>query len=165
LGGLFVFESLAPDPDLQFAPPDLAVPQLSVEVVPPSPASEPAPATALPPAALTVVAALALVHEAAPVSTTLEPQTSLETAAQIAAENLTAADATQAVAESTAPPQSLYAGLPPLRGLNPGTEYGPFTQPAVRVAESGSPVEAPEPETLGLMTLALLAVAARRRRT
>jgi len=35
----------------------------------------------------------------------------------------------------------------------------------VRVAESTSAVEAPEPETLGLMALALLAVAARRRRT
>jgi PEP-CTERM motif len=160
LGGLLVFESLAPDPDLPFPPPDPAGPHLSVEVMPPSPASEPTTATAteLPPAAL--------VHEAAPVSTTLEPQSSLAAAAQIAAEASAPEDPTaEASSDYTAPPLSLYAGMPQLRGLSSGPEYAPYTQPAVRVAESTSAVEAPEPETLVLMALALLAVAARRRRT
>jgi hypothetical protein len=175
LGGLLVFESLAPDPDLQFAPPDLAVPQLSVEVVQPSPASEPAPATALPPAALTVVAALALIQDAPPASTALELETAealMQPAVAEAAMPSAAAEAsaaaeptTEPTGDYTVPPQTLYAGMPQLRGLGFNPVNPPYAAPAVRSAQSNGPVEAAEPETLGLLGIALLALAARRRRT
>jgi len=169
LGGVFVFENLLPDPDLPFEPPGLSEQPVAAVGPQPTAASEPVPP------AFTVVAALALVQDAPPASTALELETAealMQPAAAEAVMPSAAAEAsaaaeptTEATGDFAVPPQTLYAGLPQLRGLGFGLEEPPYAAPAARDVQSSNPVEAPEPETLVLMALALLAVAARRRRT
>ena len=168
LGGVFVFESLLPDPDLPFEPPGLSEQPVAAVAPQPTPASEPVPP------ALTVVAALALVQDAPPASTALELETAEGLIQPAAAETVmpsavaeasaAAEPTTEPTADYAAPPQTLYAGLPQLRGLGFGLEDPPYAAPAVRDVLSSNPVEAAEPETLGLMAIALLALATRRRR-
>ena len=168
LGGVFVFESLLPDPDLPFEPPGLSEQPVAAVALQPTLASEPVPP------ALTVVAALALVQDAPPASTALELETAeglIQPAAAeavmpsaVAEASAAAEPTTEPTADYAAPPQTLYAGLPQLRGLGFGLEDPPYAAPAVRDVLSSNPVEAAEPETLGLMAIALLALATRRRR-
>ena len=172
LGSLIAFESLTPGFDLCFAPvgyrPDLAAAQapapLMAQAEPstqsgPEPAPEPAdqPEPLPPPTVdavdvvgvVDVVSALAIVNAAPP---SPEPAEPAEPPATVAA-------------EPDSPPPSLYAAYPALRGLQPSGAPLPFITPASSAAETTPPVQAPEPDVLGLMAVALLALAARRRRT